>query len=50
VSETIPPGLEDFVMGRVAGSFGFEGNRMSFVRMAELPSGTPVVVLVGSSH
>lgn len=50
VSENIPPGLDDFVMGRVAGSFGFEGNRMSFVRMAELPAGTPVVVLVGSSH
>lgn len=50
VSESVPPGLEDFVIGRVAGSFGFEGSRMSFVRMAELPAGTPVVVLVGSSH
>lgn len=50
IEETLPPGLDDFVMGRVAGSFGFEGNRMSFVRVAELPAGTPVVVLVGSSH
>lgn len=50
VTESLPPGLEDFVMGRVAGSFGVDGNRMSFVRVAELPSGTPVVVLVGSTY
>jgi len=50
VTESLPPGLDDFVMGRVAGSFGSEGNRLSFVRVAELMSGTPVVVLVGSSY
>lgn len=50
VTEALPPGLNEFVMGSVASSFGFDGTRMSFVRVAELPAGTPVVVLVGSHH
>jgi len=50
VTESVPPSLEEFVLGRVAGSFGFAGSRLSFVRVAELPAGTPVVVLVGSTR
>ena len=50
ISESIPPQLQDFVMGSVAGSFGFEGDRLSFVRVAEVASDTPVVVLVGTSY
>lgn len=50
LQESVVPPMTNFVAGNVAGLFNTRQNRVSFVRVAEIPAGTDVVVLVGASY
>lgn len=49
LQESVVPPVSNFVAGNVAGLFNTRQARLSFVRVAEVPAGTEVVVLVGAS-
>lgn len=50
IEERPAPNLIDYIGGNVANLFSFQNSTTSFVRLAEIPAGTSVTVLIGTSY